>query len=317
MKILVTGGAGFIGSHLVDAYLGLGHEVAIIDNFVTGLPENVNANAKLYEIDLTDRQATEQALLDFKPELINHQAAHLSVYQSVEDPIFNANNNIIGLLNLMEGARKTEVKKVVAASSGGVIYGETDVLPTPESHQTKPVSPYGISKLVLEYYLNYYQEQYGVDWVALRYGNVYGPRQNPKGETGVIAVFLEQMINGKQPMIFGDGEQTRDYVFIEDVVKANLSASKQGSGPFNIGTAHPTNVVRIFDLLQTQLQTNFTKYYDQPRMGEQRHSVLDILRAKEKLNWEPKVTLETGINRTVEWYKIKLKITSKMTTYSN
>lgn len=302
MRILVTGGAGFIGSHLVDAYLKAGHEVAILDNFITGLPENLNPKAKFYEVDITDEEAAKQAVLDFKPEIINHQAAHLSVSKSVENPQFDAKTNILGILNILEPASKNGLKKIIFASSGGAIYGDADIIPTPETYSAKPISPYGVAKLTTENYLNYYSAQYGIEWVALRYSNVYGPRQNPKGETGVIAVFMNLLKDNLQPIIFGDGKQTRDYVFVSDVVDANMLATEQGSGAYNIATSKETDVNKVFDLVQSSMHTNFDKIYDEPRPGEQLRSALDISRAKTELNWQPKISLEDGVEQTVAWY---------------
>ena len=303
MRILVTGGAGFIGSHLVDAYLERGDEVAIIDNLATGLKKNVNSKAKFYEVDITDKQATKNAVLDFKPEVINHHAAHLSIRESVEDPRFNATVNILGFLNVMESARTNGLKKIIVASSGGAVYGDASIIPTPESYPNHPVSPYGVTKLAAEHYLHYYKSQYNIDWVAMRYSNVYGPRQNPKGETGVIATFLEQMVTDKQPIIFGDGEQTRDYVFISDVINANLLALEKGGGPYNIGTGLETSVIEVFNLLQNKLKTNFQKQHGLARPGETKRSALDISAAKTGLLWEPGVKLEEGIEQTISWYK--------------
>lgn len=303
MRVLVTGGAGFIGSHLVDAYLARGDEVVILDNFVLGLKENVNPAAALYAIDLADRDAVEAVLLDFQPELVSHQAAHLSVYQSVEDPQYNAIVNVLGFLNLMESAVSAGVQRVVVASSGGVIYGNDVPVPTAEAATPSPVSPYGVSKLAMEAYLHYYSVQYGLDWVALRYGNVYGPRQNPKGETGVISVFLEQMAAGRQPTINGDGKQTRDYVYVADVVAANLAASERGSGAYNVGTGQETDVITVFRTLQAALKTDFPKQFGLARSGEQRRSVLDCRRAQEELGWEAGTTFERGVQATVRWYQ--------------
>lgn len=303
MRILVTGGAGFIGSHLVDAYLKAGHEVAILDNFTTGLPENLNPNAKFYEADITDEQAAKEVILDFKPEIINHQAAHLSVPKSVENPQFDAKTNILGILNVLEPASKNGLKKIIFASSGGAIYGDAEVIPTPETYKAKPISPYGVAKLTTENYLNYYGVQYGIDWVALRYSNVYGPRQNPKGETGVIAVFMNLLKDGIEPTIFGDGKQTRDYVFVADVVNANMLATDKGFGAYNIATSEETDVNKVFDLVQKSMQTNFDKKYGKARLGEQLRSALDISKAKTELNWQPEVALEDGIKQTVDWYK--------------
>lgn len=305
MKILVTGGAGFIGSNLVDQYLALGHEVAVADNFVTGLRENLNPKAKFYELDISDQKETQKVILDFAPEIINHQAAHLSVSESVKNPQYDANTNILGLLNLLEPACKNGLKKIVVASSGGVVYGETGNIPTLEDEPTKPISPYGVSKLTTENYLNYYFKQYGLDWVALRYSNVYGPRQNPKGETGVIAVFMNLLGQNLQPQIFGNGLQTRDYVYIDDVVSANMLATNNGFGAYNIATSRETNVIEVFDLVQDLMGTNFPKKFGPRREGEQLRSCLSVDRAKNDLGWKPKINLSEGIRRTVAWYRAK------------
>lgn len=303
MRILVTGGAGFIGSHLVDAYLAAGHTVAIADNFSTGLAANVNPQARLYEIDLVDRAAVAAMIEDFRPELLSHHAGHLSVYQSVADPWHDAEVNLIGFLNLIEPAIKCGLQRIVTASSGGVVYGDDVPRPTPETVTPQPVSPYGVTKLALEAYLHYYGVQYQLPWVALRYANVYGPRQNPRGETGVISVFLEQMAAGKQPVINGDGEQTRDYVSIDDVVRANLTLVQRGSGIYNLGTGVGTSVIEIFQLLQAALGTTFPQQHGPARRGEQRQSVLDSTRAANELGWQPTVALQAGIQRTVDWYR--------------
>ncbi len=303
MRILVTGGAGFIGSHIVDRYLALGHEVAILDNFATGLRENANDKAVLYEADLTDHEAVTRALAEFRPEAINHQAAHLSVAESVGNPQYTAGVNVLGFLNLMEAARSHGLQRVVAASTGGALYGDTDQLPTPESHPTRPVSPYGVSKLAMEEYLHYYKTEYGIDWVALRYANVYGPRQNPKGETGVIAVFLDRMGSGQQPVIFGDGGQTRDYVFVSDVVAANVAALTQGAESYNIGTGKETDVTEVFAELQRAMGTDFPEKHADPRPGEQRRSVLDTTRAQQELDWSAEVSFSEGVAKTVAWFR--------------
>lgn len=303
MRILVTGGAGFIGSHLVDAYLKRGDQVAIIDNFVTGLRENVNPKATLYEVDLADNDATAQAVAEFKPELVNHHAAQLSVERSVHDPQFDATTNVLGFLNLMESARRHGLKRVVFASTGGQAYGDSTVFPTPESEPPMPSAPYGVTKAATELYLKFYQREYGIDTVALRYANVYGPRQNPKGETGVIAVFLEKMASGQTPTVNGDGEQTRDYVFIDDVVAANRLASERGSGIYNIGTGKESTVNQIFSLLQAELGTSLEPTRGPARPGEPRRSVLDCSKAQREFDWQPTVSLEEGVRRTVAWYR--------------
>lgn len=302
MKILVTGGAGFIGSNIVDAYLKAGHEVAVLDSLVTGLHENLNPAARFYEADIRDAEAVKEAIGEFKPEVLNHHAAHLSVSKSVADPRFDAEVNIIGFLTLIEAARPY-LKRVVVASSGGVVYGDARQVPTPESYLTQPISPYGVAKLTMEYYLHFYQTQYGLDWVALRYSNVYGPRQNPKGETGVIAVFLDQFGSGKQPQILGDGKQTRDYVFINDVVQANVQALQHGQGPYNIGTGIETNVIDLFRQMQTVFATSLPEIHGPARLGEQQRSALDNTKAGVELDWQPQVQLAEGLQKTVAWYR--------------
>jgi UDP-glucose 4-epimerase len=302
MKILVTGGAGFIGSNIVDAYLKAGHEVAILDSLITGLRENLNPAARFFEADVRDVDAVKRAIDEFQPEVLNHHAAHLSVSKSVADPRFDAEVNIIGFLTVVEAARPY-LKRVIVASSGGVVYGDAQQIPTPESHSTQPISPYGVAKLTMEHYLHYYQLQYGLEWVALRYPNVYGPRQNPKGETGVIAVYLNIIGSGGQPQILGDGLQTRDFVFIEDVVRASIQALDHGQGPYNIGTGIETKVVDLFHQLQNAYGSSLPEVFGPARPGEQRRSALDNTKAQVELDWRPQVHLTEGLQKTVAWYR--------------
>ena len=302
MRVLVSGGAGFIGSSIVDAYLIAGHEVAIIDSFVTGQRQNVLAGIRVYETDIRDVDRVRQAVDEFRPEVLNHHAAHLSVSESVVDPRYDADVNTIGFLTLMEAARPY-LKRVIVASSGGVVYGDAGQIPTPESHPTQPISPYGVAKLTMEHYLHYYEVQYQLTWVALRYANVYGPRQNPKGETGVVAVFLDQLGLGKQPQILGDGLQTRDYVFIGDVVRANVQALTHGQGAYNIGTGTETTVIEIFTQLQAAYGSSLPQMHGPARDGEQRRSALDATKAHAELAWQPTVGLRGGLQQTVAWYQ--------------
>ncbi|MBI5325183.1 MAG: NAD-dependent epimerase/dehydratase family protein [Ignavibacteriae bacterium] len=233
MKILVTGGAGFIASHITDAYINAGHDVFIIDNFSSGRKENVNHKATLIEMDINDEKVDELFKIE-KFDIINHHAAQMDVRFSVDNPRFDATTNILGSLNLYESAKKYGVKKVIFASTGGAVYGEQDYFPADENHPTSPCSPYGIAKLANEKYLFYYKQIFGMEHVIFRYVNVYGPRQNPHGEAGVVAIFINKMLSGNQPVINGDGLNTRDYVFVEDVVKANLLALKSNvSGIYN------------------------------------------------------------------------------------
>lgn len=306
MKIVVTGGAGFIGSHIVDACIAAGHEVIIIDNLSTGQRQNVNARARFIELDLRDSTLVELFKQE-QPEIINHHAAQIDVRKSVQDPRFDADVNIIGSLNLLEAARAGSVKHVIFASTGGAIYGEQDYFPADESHPVRPISPYGIAKLAVEHYLNYYQFVYNLNFTVLRYANVYGPRQNSKGEAGVVAIFSENMVNGQTPTINGDGKQTRDYVYINDVVRANMLAlefrDKFSNDVFNIGTGVETDVNTIFHQLQRFLGTDFPENHGPAKAGEQIRSVLNAKRAERMMGWRPEVDLETGLKQTVDYFR--------------
>ncbi|HLK12718.1 MAG TPA: NAD-dependent epimerase/dehydratase family protein, partial [Candidatus Binatia bacterium] len=222
MKVLVTGGAGFIGSHVVDALVAAGHDVVVVDDLSTGHRENLNPNARFVELDVTDPRLVE-LIRDERPAAVSHHAAQMDVRRSVADPLFDARTNILGTINLLEGARRANVRRVLFVSSGGAVYGEQEIFPAPETHPTNPVSPYGVSKRAGELYAFFYQAEYHIPFVALRYANVYGPRQDPHGEAGVVAIFCGRMLAGQPVTIFGDGEQTRDYVFVGDIVRANLA----------------------------------------------------------------------------------------------
>lgn len=303
MKILVTGGAGFIGSHVVDAYITAGHAVIVVDNLSSGQLSNLNPRAKFIEADITDKN-TIQAIIDTeKPEVINHHAAHIQVGNSVRDPQFDAENNIIGLLHIMEAAKDAGVKKVIMASTGGAMYGNK---PTPftEEMREEPLSPYGVSKRAGELYLNYYHQQYGIPQVVLRYANVYGPRQNPHGESGVIAIFSEYIAGGKQPVINGDGTHTRDYVYIDDVVRANLMALETDfTGELNIGTSTETSTNDVFHKVVTEFGVDIPEEHGPERPGEQVTSSLSYEKAKQVLGWEPQVGFDEGVKKTVAWYR--------------
>ncbi len=249
-KILVTGGAGFIGSHIVDALISRGHRIVIVDNLSRGKKENINQKAKFYKIDIRDKKL-ENVFKKEKPNFVCHHAAHIDLRESVRDPIFDAENNIIGSLNILQNCVKHKVKKIIFASTGGALYGEAKTIPTPESYPAAPLSPYGVAKLSVEYYLHYYFKMFGLPYIALRYANVYGPRQNAHHEAGVIAIFTERMLREKQPTIFGDGRQTRDYVFVGDVVQANILAIKSKKvGFYNVGTGIETSVNQLFKKLK-------------------------------------------------------------------
>jgi UDP-glucose 4-epimerase len=303
MKILLTGGAGFIGSNVADRYLELGHEVIIIDNLVTGKKENIPSGAKFYEMDICDAGVS-QVFAEEKPDILNHHAAQMDVRKSVADPIYDAEINVIGGLNLLQNSIKYQVKKVIFASTGGAIYGEQDYFPADEKHPLRPLSPYGITKLTTEKYLYFYQQSYNLDYTILRYANVYGPRQNPHGEAGVVAIFSQKILAGEEPVINGDGLQTRDYVFVQDVVKANELALNQGKNMiYNIGTGLETNVNELFQLIVKHIGKVSPEKHGPAKPGEQKRSVLDANLIKEELGWSPRFPLEQGIKTTVNFFK--------------
>jgi UDP-glucose 4-epimerase len=299
LKIVVTGGAGFIGSHIVDAFIEKGHEVHIIDDFSTGRKENVNPKATVHKLDIADPKAA--ALIGkLKPDALNHQAAQMDLRLSVEDPLLDARINIIGFLNLLEACKNSGVKKVLFASSGGAVYGDKEPIPAAEDHPTEPLSPYGVSKKTGELYLAYYYAAFGMPFIALRYSNVYGPRQSSKGEAGVVAIFISQLLAGKSPMINGDGKQTRDYVFVKDVVRANVAALESNYiGPVNIGTGKETDVVTISELLRQGLKSNIAAVHGAAKIGEQRRSCLNTSLARDLLGWQAEVPLQTGLEQTI------------------
>lgn len=309
MRILVTGGAGFIASHIVDAYITGGHEAVIIDDLSTGRENFINPKAKFYKADIRNKEEIDEIVSKEKPEVLNHHAAQISVRESVADPVKDAQINIVGLLNLLEAGRKYGLKKVIFASSGGAVYGESGKYPTPEDYlPLMPLSPYGVSKLTSEYFLNYYHDTYGIDYLALRYGNVYGPRQNPHGEAGVVAIFTLKLLNGEIPIINGDGLQTRDYVYVGDVVSANEKALISSEiGAFNIGTGKETNVVEIYDNLKNVIGADILAKHGPAKSGEQKRSCLDIRLAAEKIGWKAKINLDEGLEKTIEYFR-------KMTT---
>jgi UDP-glucose 4-epimerase len=303
MKVLVTGGAGFIGSHIVDALVEKGMETVILDNLSTGRSENINPKATFYQADIRDK-AVSEIFSKERPDVVCHHAAQVSVRKSVADPCDDADINIKGSINLMEACRISGVKKVVFASSGGAIYGEQESFPATESHPTRPVSPYGAAKLSFEFYLNYYKEVYGIPYVALRYSNVYGPRQDPHGEAGVVAIFCGLMLKGETPTINGDGGQTRDYVYVKDVVAANIAAiQKDVTGGFNIGTGLETSVNGLYEVIKKKTGYAGTSRNAPAKAGEQYRSVLDASLAGSSLGWRPSKALEEGIDETVSYFR--------------
>ena len=303
MKIVVTGGAGFIASHIVDAYLEHGHEVHIFDDFSTGQRANVNIKATLHQVDIVENEAA-RLVEQIKPDVLSHHAAQMDVRHSVADPTFDARVNILGFINLLEASKNSAVKKVIFASSGGAVYGEQEVFPAAESHATQPASPYGVSKRAGELYLSYYHQAFGLPYVALRYANVYGPRQSAMGEAGVVAIFLSLLLGGKTPVINGDGRQTRDYVYVGDVVAANMAALQSSFvGPINIGTGVETDVVTIFQHLREAVGSSTEAQHGPPKAGEQRRSCLDTHRAAQILGWRPQMTLKDGLRHTADHYR--------------
>jgi len=307
MRALITGGAGFIGSHVVDALVDEGHDVSVIDNLSTGLRENLNPRVKFYKIDIRDKVELKRVFGKDRPEVVFHLAANANVRRSLEDPVYDAENNILGSLNLLRFAQDYGVKKFIFSSTGGAMYGEAERIPTPESYFPDPISPYGLAKLSVEQYLDVWHRLYGLDYAALRYSNVYGPRQNAKGEAGVIAIFTSKMIKDDLVTINGSGKQTRDYIYVSDVVRANLQVLESGvSGTYNIGVGIETSVNEIYDKLGSLLGVETLDVRNPPIKGELLRSALDCGKAKKFLDWEPQVSLEEGLEKTLDFFRGKL-----------
>ena len=303
MKILVTGGAGFIGSHLVDKLVTEGHQVAVVDDLSSGCQENLNEKVDFLEIDISDQSKINDLLSKEKYQVIVHTAAQKNVRYSVDNPQFDAEINIVGSLNLLEAGRKAGLQKFIFLSTGGAIYGDTDDRPTPESHLPKPASPYGITKLAVENYLHYYQLQYQLPYVALRLANVYGPRQDPKGEAGVVAIFYTKIKQGEQPIINGNGKQTRDYIYVADVVEAvRLSLEDKALGIYNVGVSKETSVNQLFKEIVQSVGQEIPEEHGPALPGEQQTSCLDITKIRDELGYQPKVELKEGLNKTKEWF---------------
>ncbi len=305
MKILVTGGAGFIGSNVSDALVGEGHNVVIVDNLSTGKEENINPGAQFYNVDITDEEALEDVFRSFEPEVVFHIAAQIDVRKSVEDPAFDAEVNVVGSVNVFRMSVQYGVRRVVLSSTGGALYGEVGQLPVSEGASVEPVSPYGVSKYCAENYLNYFKRLYGLERVILRYGNVYGPRQDPLGEAGVVAIFTRKILDGESPTIFGDGTQTRDYIYVEDVVKANVLALEGKEGIYNIGTGKETSVNELVEIFSKVLGREIKPEYTSPRIGEVTRISLNGDMAKRELGFTPKYSLPEGIKKTIDWYRGK------------
>ncbi len=308
MKILVTGGAGFIGSNIVDAYIAAGHKVVIVDNLSAGKLRNVNNKAKFYRADIRDDRKINDIFRRERPEIVNHHAAQIDVRKSVLDPVFDAQVNVLGTLNLLENCVKYKVKKFIFASSGGVMYGECGKTPPAETAPANPLSPYGVTKHTTEVYLNYYAATYGIKYLVFRYGNVYGPRQDPHGEAGVVAIFIQRIQNNSEINIFGNGEQLRDYVFVGDVVRANLLGLKKGVNEIiNIGTQKASSVNTLFAELSMITGYDQKAVYQSPRLGELQKSFLSTAKAKKLLGWQSTVNFKDGLIQTVDYFNNSCK----------
>jgi len=307
MRICVTGGAGFVGSHVVDAYLAAGHQVCIVDNLFTGKISNINPAARFYQIDIVS-PGLDEVIRQEKPDAVLHQAARVDVRASMEQPILYAQTNIIGSLNLLESCRRHGVRKIIYAQSGGCVYGEPIELPSPENHVIQPIDPYGVSKYPMELYLKAYAHQYEIKYTILRYPNVYGPRQDYTGEAGVVSIFARQMLLGTQVIINGTGEQLRDYVYCTDIALANLLALEKGDNEiFNVGSGFSTSVNQIFAMMKEITGYQREAVYGPSLPGEVSTSYLNSNKAERELKWKSTVPLCVGLRNTVEFIRIQLK----------
>ena len=304
MKILVTGGAGFIASHVADSYITLGHRVTVLDNLSGGTLKNVNKKARFVKMDLRDAKGIARLFRKERFDLVNNHAAQMSVPDSVKDPRFDASINVMGVLNLLEAGRENKLKKFIHVSSGGTVYGSPKKLPAVETYPILPESPYGITKAVGEDYLRFYASQYKVGFTVLRYSNVYGPRQMPHGEAGVVAIFILKLMKGEIPTIFGNGKIIRDYVNVADVARANVAVLHKGGGEaFNIGTGRPTDVLTLFNAIARELGFSSRPNFGPDRPGDLKANWLNISKAARKLGWKPKVDLKAGIKATADFFR--------------
>ena len=307
---LVTGGAGFIGSHLVDRLLSLGYRVVTIDDLSTGKLKNLNPAATFHHTDIT-QPSVQEVFQREHPDIVFHLAAQVSTSQSTKDPIKDADINVLGTLQLLKAARHYGIEKLIYSSTGGALYGEPETNPCTEQQPIAPLSPYGLSKYLAEQYLELYHQLYLLNYTSLRYGNVYGPRQDPHGEAGVVAIFTQAMLDGKQPQIFGDGRQERDFVYVDDVVEANICAIDRGDhGTFNISTGNSTSVNRIFELLKGIISYKWSPTHLPHRVGDVYQISLDSNKAASELGWTPRVELEQGLRQTVEYFLKAVKATA-------
>jgi UDP-glucose 4-epimerase len=302
VRALVTGGAGFIGSHITDALIDAGHSVTVIDDLSRGRREQVNPGATFVQLNITSPELG-AALADARPEVVFHAAAQIDVRESVRDPLHDADVNVVGTVNVLRASVDAGTRRVVFASSGGAIYGDTDVIPTPEDHPCRPESPYGTAKLCAEAYGGTFSRQAGLEFVALRYANVYGPRQDPHGEAGVIAIFATRLVHGQPVVINGDGTQTRDYVHVQDVVRANLAAVDGPAGIYNIGTGIETDVNALYRMLAEATGVTVAAEHGPAKPGEQRRSCLETEAARERLGWSASITFGDGVRSTVDYFR--------------
>ncbi|MFH1055202.1 MAG: NAD-dependent epimerase/dehydratase family protein [Candidatus Altiarchaeota archaeon] len=303
-KVLVTGGAGFIGSNTTDLLVEKGYDVVVVDNLTTGRKRNVNPKAKFYKTDITSKKL-DQVFRKEKPDYVMHLAAQIDVRKSVADPAYDASVNLLGTINLLESCRRNKIKRIVYSSSGGAVYGEPQYNPVDEKHPIKPLCPYGASKYAAEKYVELYNKNFSIDYNILRYGNVYGPRQDPLGEAGVVAIFTGLLNKGMQPTIFGDGKQTRDFCFVGDVAVANLTALERSgkSMVYNIGSGVETSVNEITEKLIEATGAKVRPKYGDPILGEVRNIFLNVSLVERELGWKAETELKNGIYKTVEWVK--------------
>lgn len=308
MKILVTGGAGFIGSHVADGYIEEGYDVVIVDNLSTGKLDNLNPKAKFYKVDIRDFDRITKIFKKEKPDIVNHHAAHNNFLSSFENPVFDLDVNAVGTLNVIKASIETDVRKIIYASSGGLTYGDKAKLPIKETSPLNPLGPYAISKLMGEYYLQVFSRKYGIKYTILRYGNVYGPRQDINGEVGIVAILIGKVLKNENPIIRGSGKQTRDFVYVKDVVDVNKIVLKGGDNEiFNIGTGKETSIVEVFEIIKKiAKRPNLKLFHTSPIEGDERRFCLDITKAKKILGWRPRYKLEEGIRETIEYWKQRL-----------
>jgi UDP-glucose 4-epimerase len=309
LNLLVTGGAGFIGSNLADALIADGHNVTIIDDLSTGRMDNIPKDADFHQIDISS-PVVDKIFKQGKFDQVFHLAAQMDVRKSVQNPIFDADVNILGGINLLQISIKHGIKKFVFSSTGGAIYGEQDYYPANEKHPANPISPYGVSKLALEKYLHYYWAEYKLPYVSLRYANVYGPRQNEKGEAGVVAIFCSRLLSGQEAVVNGDGLQTRDFVYVDDVVKSNLLAmSYDKNGCLNVGTAKEIDINTVYEMIKSATGSSQQRKNGPAKPGEQKRSCITYDLIQKEMGWSPSIALEEGIQKTADYFKTKLKIT--------